>query len=123
MKVIADRNQNTLTYTSDQEAIKADRGKLRQVLVNVVGNACSFTNAGSVELNVTTSVPPNQEWVDMAVVDNGMGIDSKDIENLFEPYEQRGSSKYRAEGTGLGLAISALCQLHGAVSALIANRM
>ena len=117
MKVIAERNQNTLTYTSDQEAIlvKADRGKLRQVLVNVVGNACKFTNAGRVELNVTTSVPQNQEWVDMAVVDNGMGIDSKDIEGLFEPYEQRGSSKkYRAEGTGLGLAISKrLCQLHG----------
>ena len=51
----------------------------------------------------------------MVVVDNGIGIDSKDIKGLFEPYEQRGSSKkYRAEGTGLGLAISKrLCQLHG----------
>ena len=117
MNIIAERNQNTLTYTSDQDTIlvKADRSKIRQVLVNVVGNACKFTNAGRVELNVTTSVPPNRQWVYIAVVDNGIGIDSMDIMGLFEPYEQSGGSKrYRAEGTGLGLAISKrLCQLHG----------
>ena len=117
MKILAERNQNTLTHTSDQEAIlvKADRAKIRQVLVNVVGNACKFTNAGRIELNVTTGVTPKRQWVDIAVVDNGIGIDSSDIEGLFEPYEQKSSSKkYRAEGTGLGLAISKrLCQLHG----------
>ena len=117
MQVMAKRNHNTLTHTIDQEAIlvKADRGKIRQVLVNIVGNACKFTSAGRVELNVTTGVATKRQWVDIAVVDNGMGIDSGDIVGLFEPYEQRGgSTKYRAEGTGLGLAISKrLCQLHG----------
>ena len=49
----------------------------------------------------TTSVPPNRQWVYIAVVDNGIGIDSMDIMGLFEPYEQSGGSKrYRAEGTG-----------------------
>ena len=117
MSILAERNQNTLTYTIDQDVIlvEADRAKIRQILVNVVGNACKFTNAGRVELNVTTSVPPNRRWVSIAVVDNGLGIDSMDIKGLFEPYEQSGSSKkYRVEGTGLGLAISKrLCQLHG----------
>ena len=117
MSILAERNQNTLTYTIDQDVIlvEADRAKIRQILVNVVGNACKFTNAGRVELNVTTSVPPNRRWVNISVVDNGLGIDSMDIKGLFEPYEQSGSSKkYRVEGTGLGLAISKrLCQLHG----------
>lgn len=81
----------------------ADGKRLRQVLVNLVGNAVKFTDSGSVSLRVA---PGAGGAVRFEVRDTGPGVDPDDLRRIFEPYEQVGTPSRRAAGTGLGLAIS-----------------
>ncbi len=86
-------------------SIQTDPVRLRQILVNLVGNAIKFTDQGSVELTCKYDSERNQ--MEFRVVDTGIGIDGKDLQRLFSPFEQADSSSTREfEGTGLGLAIS-----------------
>ncbi len=87
----------------------ADEPKLRQVLINLLGNAIKFTPAGQVTLRVTptqpmpSSPPPGALLaVTFAVIDTGIGITAADRDRLFEPFVQVG----QGAGTGLGLSIS-----------------
>ena len=83
-------------------ALHGDAQKLRQVLVNLLGNAVKFTQAGSVTLRVTRE----QELTCFEVLDTGVGIPEQDLDRLFRPFEQLGAPAGHAEGTGLGLHIS-----------------
>lgn len=90
----------------------SDESKLRQVLVNLVGNAIKFTAEGGVELRVLAgaqSAVGTEQWtVDtrIEVVDTGVGIPSGDVRWLFDKFSQGDSSSTRPfQGTGLGLAI------------------
>ncbi|HEX2910697.1 MAG TPA: two-component regulator propeller domain-containing protein [Chloroflexia bacterium] len=92
-------------------SIMADEKRLRQVLLNLLGNAVKFTERGQVTLRV--SVDPGPEWVDrqkvvlrFEVEDTGVGIAPDQLARIFQPFEQAGSARHRAAGTGLGLAIS-----------------
>jgi PAS domain S-box-containing protein len=86
------------------DIIEADRGRLRQILLNVIGNAIKFTQSGSV--SVETRITPNQ-IAEISVRDTGVGIASEDQQKLFQPFSQADSSSSRRfGGTGLGLAIS-----------------
>jgi CheY-like chemotaxis protein len=87
-----------------------DEGKLRQVLMNLLGNAVKFTEAGGVTLRVG-AVPLGEEMAEgfslvFEVEDTGPGIDAGELETLFVPFEQTASGWQSQEGTGLGLAIS-----------------
>ena len=84
------------------EGIRTDGPKLRQVLVNLLGNAVKFTQEGWVRLTVTQS-PPNTLCLEVA--DSGMGIPAAQLAEIFEPFRQAEAGKARG-GTGLGLAIS-----------------
>lgn len=87
--------------------IMTDARRLRQVLINLVGNAIKFTDNGSVKLIVdVTSMSQEQGTVTLLfrVIDTGRGIETAQIERIFQPFMQQ-SSRY-SEGTGLGLAIS-----------------
>jgi PAS domain S-box-containing protein len=93
------------------EFIRTDESKLRQVLVNLVGNAVKFTQTGSVTLRV--GVKPYEEAVaaellmlTFEVEDTGPGIASADLSRLFQPFVQTDTGHKSQEGTGLGLAIS-----------------
>lgn len=81
----------------------SDRGKLRQVLVNLVGNALKFTARGAVTIRVCCL---GQASLRFAVHDTGPGIAEQDQNGLFLAFFQAGSAAQRALGTGLGLAIS-----------------
>jgi len=88
--------------------VVADPVRLRQVLVNLVGNAIKFTDAGAVRVRVAPG-SSRQEGGSMRfeVRDSGIGIDPEQVEHLFEKFTQAdGSSTRRYGGTGLGLAIS-----------------
>lgn len=91
------------------EGIYADEKRLRQVLLNLIGNAIKFTDKGSVTLSVELSVDqrdPDLRQVLFQIADTGVGIASEDLSKLFQAFEQVGDRKRQSEGTGLGLAIS-----------------
>ncbi|MFO0829342.1 MAG: ATP-binding protein [Phycisphaerales bacterium] len=85
--------------------IRTDPVRLRQVLVNLVGNALKFTSKGAVTIHVRCD--RENEAMRFAVIDTGIGIKQSDIEKLFHPFAQADTSMTRKfGGTGLGLAIS-----------------
>ena len=84
-----------------------DPAYLRQVLINILGNAVKFTEKGGVHLDVTASCEaPERVRLRLAVSDTGVGIPAATQQRMFEPFERGGSSATLAVGTGLGLAIS-----------------
>ena len=92
--------------------VQVDEGKLRQVLLNLLGNAVKFTQEGTVEMRVTGSRSGPQcskkemVWLHFEVKDTGPGIPLKDQAVVFEPFVQARRERQSQEGTGLGLSIS-----------------
>jgi signal transduction histidine kinase len=87
--------------------IQADEKRLRQILINLLGNAVKFTDSGGVTLSVSHAAPRDgQAVLRFEVRDTGVGIHPEQVERLFQPFEQGGDAAKRIGGTGLGLAIS-----------------
>ena len=87
----------------------ADEKRLRQVLINLLGNAIKFTEEGTVNFRVTLVTETrglNETKIRFEIEDSGVGISQELMEKIFEPFEQVGNNDRKAEGTGLGLAIS-----------------
>lgn len=97
------------------DQIEVDEQRLRQILLNLLGNAVKFTARGHVTLAVQAGpAPGGRARVRFEVGDSGVGMDSHALQRLFQPFEQAGDARQRAQGTGLGLAISRqLVQLMG----------
>jgi protein-histidine pros-kinase len=86
-------------------AVCSDADKIRQILINLAGNAVKFTNTGEVRLRL--EVDAEHEKARLAVVDTGPGIERADLGRAFEPFVQLDSTLSRThEGTGLGLFLS-----------------
>jgi signal transduction histidine kinase len=94
--------------------LATDAGRLKQILLNLVGNALKFTPRGTVTIQVESD-PVTQQPRRINVIDTGIGISPERLEGIFERFQQADNSTARKYGgTGLGLAISrALCQLLG----------
>ncbi|QQE65870.1 hypothetical protein GFS31_25620 [Leptolyngbya sp. BL0902] len=100
-----------LVYDCDPavpQGVVGDERKLRQVLINILGNALKFTEAGSVTLRISATPSPHSGPISLAfeVVDTGPGIAEDEILTLFAPFAQTATGRQAQEGTGLGLAIS-----------------
>jgi PAS domain S-box-containing protein len=111
------QNGNVLLVNcgADLGFMVGDATKLRQVLLNLLGNAAKFTRGGRIGLTVANERREDGDWISFAVSDTGIGIDSEGLAKLFTAFSQADSS-VRGEygGTGLGLAVSQrLCWLMG----------
>lgn len=118
MKVKAQQKSLLLNYQAMEglpPVVCIDDKRLRQVLLNLLGNAIKFTDKGSVTLAVTGRwVTPQDTELCFEVADTGTGIASEDLARVFDSFEQVGDAENRAAGTGLGLPISRqLVQLMG----------
>ncbi|MCX7304020.1 MAG: ATP-binding protein [Hyphomicrobiales bacterium] len=89
------------------QMITADPGRVRQVLLNLLGNAIKFTDTGGVLLAVTRTGGGTTPAIRFSIVDSGPGLKKSDAERIFDEFEQAdGSSTRQHGGAGLGLAIS-----------------
>ena len=120
MRARAHEKQVSLTVEYEGEipaAIKTDPTRLRQILVNIVGNAVKFTEKGSVRLGAKLCRGENGQPDQMrfSVIDSGIGMSQEQMDRLFAPFSQGDDSMARRfGGTGLGLTISrSLAQLLG----------
>ena len=87
--------------------IRVDERRLRQVLLNLIGNAIKFTDQGHVALRVRVlEKHEGSARLRFEVEDTGIGIGEDKLEAIFQPFEQSGDVAHRSAGTGLGLAIS-----------------
>ncbi len=114
---LCDHNRNTLTVRVDDRIgmMYSDSTKLRQVLINLAGNASKFSSGGNVTLAISREMQEGREWISFRVADSGIGMTPEQVGNLFQTFTQADASTTRKYGgTGLGLALSRrLCMLMG----------
>ncbi|MCA1568150.1 MAG: response regulator [Acidobacteria bacterium] len=117
IKPLAAKNENTLIVNADPElgTMHADLTKVRQSLLNMLSNACKFTKAGNVTLEVVRREEEGREWINFSVKDSGIGITKEQMNKLFQPFSQADASTTREfGGTGLGLVITKkFCEMMG----------
>jgi two-component system, NtrC family, sensor kinase len=105
---LAEKNKNRLIVEAQENvgALNADSMRLKQILLNLLSNACKFTKEGEVALRVR-KVADGRDWVELAVVDSGIGMTAEQQAKLFQDFTQADSlTARRYGGTGLGLALS-----------------
>jgi signal transduction histidine kinase/FixJ family two-component response regulator len=105
----ATKNSNVINVRVAEgvDSMRADITKVRQILVNLVSNACKFTDSGTISVNVEPITAEGQDWIRFEVCDTGIGITPKQRKQLFQEFAQADTSISRKYGgTGLGLAIS-----------------
>jgi signal transduction histidine kinase len=105
---LAEKNKNRLVVEAQENvgALNADSMRLKQILLNLLSNACKFTKEGEVALRVR-KVADGRNWVELAVADTGIGLTAEQQTKLFQDFTQADSlTARRYGGTGLGLALS-----------------
>jgi CheY-like chemotaxis protein/nitrogen-specific signal transduction histidine kinase len=114
---LAEQNNNALELDCPDGigSVHADTMRLRQILLNLLSNACKFTKDGAVRLRIARAEESGQHWVDFAVSDTGIGMTEEQLGRLFREFSQADASTARQfGGSGLGLVISRrLCRLMG----------
>lgn len=96
---------------ADCPAVLADENRLQQILLNLLGNAIKFTEAGEIQVRAEVM----EQQLQISVCDSGIGIPADKLERIFESFEQlEGDATRKYGGTGIGLAITRqLVELHG----------
>jgi signal transduction histidine kinase/putative methionine-R-sulfoxide reductase with GAF domain len=105
---LAEKNKNRLVVDAQENlgALITDSMRLKQILLNLLSNACKFTKEGEVALRVH-KVADGRDWVELAVADSGIGMTAEQQAKLFQDFTQADSlTARRYGGTGLGLALS-----------------
>ena len=96
----------------EEKTIACDPEKIERVVLNLISNAIKFSEKGK---EISVNIQDKNEFVEISVTDNGIGIDGNDIDMIFERFKQVNKSLSRnAEGTGIGLSlIKSIIELHG----------
>ena len=105
---LAEQNKNRLVVEAEEKlgALTVDPMRLRQILLNLLSNACKFTTQGEVKVRAR-KVVDGRNWIEFAVADTGIGMTAAQQAKLFEEFTQAdASTAQRYGGTGLGLAIT-----------------
>src|SRR5262245_11423468 len=105
---LVEKNKNRLVIEAQENlgALTADSMRLKQILLNLLSNACKFTKEGEVALRVR-KVADGRDWVELAIADAGIGMTAEQQAKLFQDFTRADSlTARRYGGTGLGLAIS-----------------
>jgi adenylate cyclase len=105
---LAEQNNNRLAVDTpdDLGTLTVDPMRLRQILLNLLSNACKFTKQGEVKLAARRMID-TRDWIELAVADSGIGMTPEQQAKLFEEFSQAdASTAQRFGGTGLGLAIT-----------------
>jgi len=114
---LVDKNVNTLQVhcADDLGTMQADLTKVRQALLNVLSNACKFTERGTITLGVNRELVDGAAWIRFRVTDTGIGMTPEQMGKLFQAFHQADASATRKYGgTGLGLVISQrICHMMG----------
>ncbi|MFB2939492.1 ATP-binding protein [Aerosakkonemataceae cyanobacterium BLCC-F154] len=114
-RIRAEQKSLKFNYQPDPDlpiGIHADEKRLRQVLLNLIGNAIKFTKIGEVTFSISLIEKFSNDFgekiykIRFSIKDTGVGIKSEEVARIFLPFEQVGSRKDQIQGTGLGLAIS-----------------
>jgi PAS domain S-box-containing protein len=117
LEAVAAKGGNRLEVRCPAELplARLDTGKLRQVLFNLLSNACKFTSAGRIRLGADAACGAGRCWLVIEVEDEGIGMSEEQLARLFQEFTQGDASTTRKYGgTGLGLALSRrLCRLMG----------
>jgi signal transduction histidine kinase/DNA-binding response OmpR family regulator len=104
---LAGKNSNTLLMNIEDGRMYSDLTRIRQMLFNLLSNACKFTQSGTVELTVSGEATGGGDFMNFQVKDSGIGMSSEQVGKVFEAFAQADSSTTRKYGgTGLGLAIT-----------------
>ncbi|MDH3282504.1 MAG: PAS-domain containing protein, partial [Gammaproteobacteria bacterium] len=114
---LAEQNKNRIDVhcPADIGTMLVDPTRLQQIVLNLLSNACKFTENGTIEVSVSRHREPQRDWIEIVVADTGIGMPEDYLKDLFEEFSQADSSTTRRYGgTGLGLAIChRLCQKMG----------
>jgi adenylate cyclase len=105
---LAEQNKNRLALETEENlgALTVDPMRLRQILLNLLSNACKFTKQGEVALRARR-LADGHDWIEFAVADTGIGMTAEQLAKLFEEFAQADvSTAKRYGGTGLGLSIT-----------------
>jgi len=110
-------NEIIVSFESEPESFVTDTTKFRQILYNLINNANKFTKDGKISVTVSHSEYGEESWLKIVVTDTGIGMQSEQLEKIFQSFSQADSSTTRQfGGTGLGLAIcKGLCELLGGI--------
>jgi signal transduction histidine kinase/CheY-like chemotaxis protein len=104
---LAAQNSNTVVMNIAEGRMYSDVTRIRQILFNLMSNACKFTQRGILELTVTNECAFDGDFIKFQVKDSGIGMTPEQVSRVFEAFAQADSSTTRKYGgTGLGLAIT-----------------
>ena len=114
---LAEKGNNELQIQcqADIDTLYAEHEHLRRILLNLLGNACKFTENGRISLYINREILDGKPWICFAVSDTGIGLTTEQLQRVFDRFEQADNSTTRRfGGSGLGLTIAnELCEMMG----------
>ena len=118
---LAAKNGNSLVIntTPDIGLMRSDETRLRQCLLNLMSNACKFTEHGTISLNAQSLVVNGEDWLNFEISDTGIGMSAEQLDKVFAEFTQaEGDTTAKFGGTGLGLSITKQLveMMHGTIT-------